>query len=313
MGLGDLLRRADRQRSGVPSREGGGHADVSAVPAPAPDSRPCFRCRYRLGLRWRFRLRRRFRPRSRFRLRLRFRFLGGFRRGRRWLGRRLAARGPAVGDRRPVLDRRERRAAVPLASRLLAEPDARRRTRPRRPAVRPGRPHPRRRPPGRRTVRLSRRPAAAARGPASGRRRTRRSRDGPAVRLGEPGDGQGQGQRDERRYGNGEAGPWIAAGPAVGRGAWRGLVRREPVAFGRTGAVRRIWCVRWTEHIRCTGHVRWPGYVRRIGCVARVGCVGCVGISSPGRAPLLRPGRPCPPVRARPPPPPYVRSGSPRR
>ncbi|NEB51642.1 hypothetical protein G3I48_04900, partial [Streptomyces griseus] len=42
MGLGDWLRRADRQRSGAPSREGGGHDGVPAAPSPSPgpDSGP---------------------------------------------------------------------------------------------------------------------------------------------------------------------------------------------------------------------------------------------------------------------------------
>lgn len=143
----------------------------------------------------------------------------------------MAAGRPAVGDRRPVLDRCERRAPVPLTPGLLAEPVPRRRTRPRRPAVGPGRPHPRRRPPGLRTpLDVPRRPAAAARGPARRRsRRARRARVGPAVRLGREGIRARYGYRGERGYGVGEVGSGVAGGTAVGG------CRGEPVVVGCGG------------------------------------------------------------------------------
>lgn len=208
----------------------------------------------------------------------------------------MAAGGPAVGDRRPVLDRCERRPAVPLAPGLLAEPVPRRRTRPRRPAVGAGRPHPRSRPPGLRApCDVPRRPAAAPRGPARRRsRRARRAHAGPAVRLG------GEGIRARYGYGVGEAGSRVAAGPAVGGFRGEPVVVRcfgggEPVVVACCGA-REPFVVR---RVGVCGPVvvrRFGGYVTVVVACPEVPgpvVVGCFGVREPV---IVRCLRTCEPV-----------------
>lgn len=171
-------------------------------------------------------------------------------------GTGVASGRAARGDRCPVLDRGERRAAVPVPARLLAEPVPRRRAGPRRPAVRPGGPHPWRDPPGLRAFHL-------ARGPL-------------LLRAARP-----------QAEGEAEAGPAAAdlpsASAAAGRAGGRKPGRSAPVQRRGTGAGPRLAHARALPLLGARARVR----VRRP-------CRLCSGPRRPVRLRPLRTPSPLP-------------------